>query len=42
MPLELREFSISSAGVADSLGILIADISALFIQVSSSLFDAHS
>ncbi|EED92444.1 cln3-like protein, partial [Thalassiosira pseudonana CCMP1335] len=28
-PLELREFAISSAGVADSLGILVADISSL-------------
>lgn len=33
-PVELREFAIASAGVADSLGILVADIAALFIQVS--------
>ena len=32
MPKELREFAISSASVADSLGILVADICSLFIQ----------
>jgi battenin len=32
MPKELREFAISSASVADSFGILVADISSLFIQ----------
>ena len=31
MPKELREFAISSASVADSLGILVADICSLFI-----------
>jgi battenin len=40
MPLELREFAISSAGVADSLGILTADISALFIQ--SCIYDKNN
>lgn len=39
-PLELREFAISSAGVADSLGILVADISSLFIQVICFPFHA--
>ena len=33
-PVALREFAIASAGVADSLGILVADIASLFIQVS--------
>jgi len=32
MPKELREFALSSASVADSVGILVADISSLFIQ----------
>jgi len=32
MPVELREFAIASASVADSLGILTADILSLFIQ----------
>ena len=31
-PLDLREFAISSASVADGLGILIADVLSLFIQ----------
>lgn len=38
-PIELREFAIASAGVADALGVLLADIASLFIQVS---FLAHS
>jgi battenin len=33
-PISLREFAIASAGVADSLGILVADIASLFIQVN--------
>lgn len=33
-PVALREFAIASAGVADSLGILVADVASLFIQVS--------
>lgn len=33
-PVALREFAIASAGVADSLGILAADVASLFIQVS--------
>lgn len=33
-PIEMREFAIASAGVADSFGILTADIASLFIQVS--------
>eukprot|EP00577_Skeletonema_sp_RCC1716_P030694 CAMPEP_0113403240 /NCGR_PEP_ID=MMETSP0013_2-20120614/17717_1 /TAXON_ID=2843 ORGANISM="Skeletonema costatum, Strain 1716" /NCGR_SAMPLE_ID=MMETSP0013_2 /ASSEMBLY_ACC=CAM_ASM_000158 /LENGTH=52 /DNA_ID=CAMNT_0000288695 /DNA_START=1552 /DNA_END=1707 /DNA_ORIENTATION=- /assembly_acc=CAM_ASM_000158 len=32
MPNELREFALSSASVADSVGILVADISSMFIQ----------
>ncbi|KAL7490394.1 hypothetical protein ACHAWT_000434 [Skeletonema menzelii] len=32
MPKELREFALSSASLADSVGILVADISSLFIQ----------
>lgn len=45
LPIELREFGMASAGVADSFGILIADISALFIQVrpeASFIFDRKS
>ena len=38
LPTELREFGMASAGVADSLGILVADISALFIQVRPGSF----
>lgn len=33
-PIELREFAIASAGVADAFGVLLADIASLFIQVS--------
>ncbi|KAL7547267.1 hypothetical protein ACHAWF_010592 [Thalassiosira exigua] len=32
MPVELKEFALTSACVADSLGILVADICSLFIQ----------
>ena len=32
MPVELKEFAIASVGIADSLGILVADICALYIQ----------
>jgi hypothetical protein len=32
MPMELKEFAVASIGVADSLGILVADILSLFIQ----------
>eukprot|EP00571_Detonula_confervacea_P004719 CAMPEP_0172314092 /NCGR_PEP_ID=MMETSP1058-20130122/21636_1 /TAXON_ID=83371 /ORGANISM="Detonula confervacea, Strain CCMP 353" /LENGTH=550 /DNA_ID=CAMNT_0013027859 /DNA_START=25 /DNA_END=1677 /DNA_ORIENTATION=- len=32
MPVELKEFAIASVGIADSLGILVADILSLFIQ----------
>ncbi len=32
LPISLREFAISSASVADGLGILLADILSLFIQ----------
>ncbi|KAL7527879.1 hypothetical protein ACHAXR_002179 [Thalassiosira sp. AJA248-18] len=32
MPMELKEFAIASVGIADSLGILVADILSLFIQ----------
>mmetsp|Transcript_17609 Transcript_17609/g.36114 ORF Transcript_17609/g.36114 Transcript_17609/m.36114 type:complete len:597 (+) Transcript_17609:186-1976(+) len=32
LPISLREFAISSASVADGLGILLADIFSLFIQ----------
>lgn len=32
MPVELKEFAIVSVGVADSFGILLADILSLFIQ----------
>lgn len=32
MPVELKEFAVASIGVADSLGILVADILSLFIQ----------
>lgn len=32
MPIELKEFAIASVGVADSLGILVADIMSLYIQ----------
>lgn len=32
MPVELKEFAIASTGIADSLGILVADILSLFIQ----------
>jgi len=32
MPLELKEFAIASVAIADSLGILVADILSLYIQ----------
>ena len=32
MPIELKEFAIASVGIADSLGILVADIISLYIQ----------
>lgn len=32
MPVELKEFAVASIGVADSLGILVADVFSLFIQ----------
>lgn len=32
MPVELKEFAVASIGVADSLGILVADVLSLFIQ----------
>ena len=32
MPKELREFALSSASLADSVGILVADITSLYIQ----------
>lgn len=32
MPAELKEFAIASVGIADSFGILVADILSLFIQ----------
>ena len=32
MPKDLKEFAIASVGVADSLGILVADIASLFLQ----------
>lgn len=39
LPLSKREFALSTASVADSLGILIADLSGLFIQ--SCLYTHH-
>ncbi|KAL7519812.1 hypothetical protein ACHAWX_004565 [Stephanocyclus meneghinianus] len=38
-PVDLREFAIASAGVADSLGILVADVASLFIQ--SCIYDRN-
>jgi battenin len=32
MPIEFNEFAIASVGIADSLGILVADICSLYIQ----------
>lgn len=32
MPIQLREFALSSASVADSLGVMLADVLSLFIQ----------
>eukprot|EP00804_Cyclotella_cryptica_P000004 CCRYP_013706-RB/>CCRYP_013706-RB protein AED:0.05 eAED:0.05 QI:382/0.66/0.75/1/0/0.25/4/80/517 len=39
VPIEIREFSLASAGVADSLGILLADVVSLFIQ--SCIYDRN-
>jgi battenin len=41
LPVDLREFAIASAGVADSLGILTADICSLFIQVRMPCHFTH-
>jgi hypothetical protein len=39
MPMDLREFAIASVGVADSLGILVADVLSLFLQ--SCIYNKH-
>ena len=39
MPMELKEFAIASVGVADSLGILVADVISLFLQ--SCIYSQH-
>lgn len=39
LPLPLREMALSSSSVADSFGILLADISGLFIQ--ACIYDHH-
>ncbi len=39
MPMELKEFAVASVGVADTLGILVADILSLFLQ--SCIYDKH-
>lgn len=39
LPVSVREFALSSASVADGFGIVLADISGLFIQ--SCLYDSN-
>ena len=39
MPMELKEFAIVSVGVADSLGVLVADVLSLFLQ--SCIYTKH-
>ena len=39
MPIELKEFAVASVGVADTLGILVADVLSLFLQ--SCIYDKH-
>jgi hypothetical protein len=39
LPESIAEFALSSASVADSFGILVADISGLYIQ--SCLYDVN-
>ncbi|KAL3806093.1 hypothetical protein ACHAXA_002464 [Cyclostephanos tholiformis] len=39
MPIEIKEFAIASVGVADTFGILVADVLSLFLQ--SCVYDKH-
>jgi battenin len=39
MPIELKEFAVASVGVADSLGILVADVLSLYLQ--SCIYSKH-
>jgi len=40
LPVDIRELALASAAVADSLGIIVADIASLFIQ--SCIYDRNN